>query len=97
MIRGAVTRELDPVVTIEVGDGNGLYRSLEVVVDTGFTGELSLPYDEIQRLNLTRVDSIPVFLANGQRISSQASQIYGDDSFGSPGFLSCINACQAGH
>ena len=47
MISGRVSAELDPMVTIEFGNGKGSFQSLEVVVDTGFSGELAFTTADI--------------------------------------------------
>ena len=66
MISGRVSPELDPMVTIEFGNGNGSFQSLEVVVDTGFSGELALPSELIQSLGLEYIDDVSVALADRQ-------------------------------
>ena len=40
MIRGSVNQDLEAVIVIDVEDINGAAHSLEVVLDTGFTGLL---------------------------------------------------------
>ena len=51
-MRGFVNRYLEPVITIEIADSDGSFQSHEVVLDTGFTGELALSYETIERLGL---------------------------------------------
>ena len=53
MMRGYVNRDLEPVVAIEIEDREGDFQSLEAVLDTGFTGDLALPYRTIECLDLT--------------------------------------------
>ena len=52
MMRGYVNRYLEPVVTIEVEDSDGALQSFEAVLDTGFNGDLALPYRAIEHLGL---------------------------------------------
>ena len=52
MIRGNVNRDLEAVVPIEIEDSNGLLQPHSAVLDTGFTGELALPYYLIESLGL---------------------------------------------
>lgn len=66
MIRGRVSQALDPLITIEVRDVDGGLELLEVVLDTGFTGHLTLPSDAIQRLGLTYGGRRTVILASGE-------------------------------
>lgn len=40
----------------------------EVWIDTGFTGELVLPREEIENLSLEKVDSIDAILAEGSKV-----------------------------
>lgn len=66
MIRGRVSRTLDPLITLEVYDAYGVLEPLEVILDTGFTGHLTLPRDAIRRLGLTYGGRRTVILANGE-------------------------------
>ena len=67
MISGRVSEELDPLVTIELRNGLGYLHSVEVVVDTGFDGELALPSELVQSLGLDYMDDVPVTLADRQQ------------------------------
>ncbi len=66
MISGRVSAGLDPLVNIELGNGKGSLQSLQVVVDTGFSGELALPSELIQSLGLDYIDDVSVALADRQ-------------------------------
>ena len=66
MISGIVTEDLDLLVTIEIFDGNGVLRSLEAVLDTGFNGDLALPRDVILELGLAYRGKLSWILATGQ-------------------------------
>ena len=63
-IRGSVSPELEPLVSIELGNGKGVFQSLEALVDTGFDGELAMPYALIQEIGLDYIDEVPVVLAD---------------------------------
>ena len=67
MINGRVSAELDSLVTIEIRNGQGGLQAVEVVVDTGFSGELALPSDLVQSLGLEYIDDVPVVLADRQQ------------------------------
>ena len=69
MISGIVTEDLDLLVTIEIFDGNGVLRSLEAVLDTGFNGDLALPRDVILELGLAYRGKLSWILATGQEES----------------------------
>ena len=67
MISGSVSVELDPLVTIEVGRVQENFQPVEVVVDTVFSGELALPSELIQSLDLEYIDDVRVVMADRQR------------------------------
>ena len=68
MIRGDINERLEPLVTVEISNGDGQYHPFKALLDTGFSGHLTLPPDEVERLGLERVDRISITLANGQDI-----------------------------
>ena len=70
MIRGIVTPGPAPVVTIDVGNGSGGFQSLDFIVDTGFSDELAMPSDLIQRLGLPYADGTSVILADAREIQT---------------------------
>ena len=69
MIRGKVIQredlQLDPWVEIFIEDGKGELRSCRVIVDTGFTGWLTLTPDLIQSLGLPKLRNQGAALASG--------------------------------
>ena len=52
MIRGRVSESQQALVSIDIVDDRSLYQSVEVILDTGFTGYLTLPTGLIDRLGL---------------------------------------------
>ena len=66
MINGRVSVELDLLVTVEVGRVQETFQPVEVVVDTGFSGELALPSELIQSLGLEYIDDVRVVMADRQ-------------------------------
>ena len=66
MISGRVSEELDPLVSVEIGNGQSNFQPVEVIVDTGFTGELALSSQLIQSLGLHYIDDARVVLADRQ-------------------------------
>lgn len=69
MIRGVVARSsdggLEAWVAVSVIDANGAPQQCDVIVDTGFTGWLTLPEAEIRRLGLVRAGSRYSVIASG--------------------------------
>ena len=72
MIRGRVTRAegegtgLEARVPVDIVDAIGVFRTLEVVVDTGFTGAFTLPERIAEDLGLQSIDTRDVIQASGQ-------------------------------
>ena len=50
MISGTMTSLFEMVIELPVRDSTGTIREIEVVIDTGFTGSLSLPRSVIASL-----------------------------------------------
>ncbi|MCY4530404.1 MAG: hypothetical protein OXD46_15415 [Chloroflexi bacterium] len=65
MIKGTVTGDQQALVSVDLVDSNGLLQPIEVILDTGFTGYLTLPTDSIQELGLPSVGRRTFELANG--------------------------------
>ena len=69
MIRGAVIEDdrgrLEAWVEISVADSRGNLHTFQAVVDTAFTGSLTLPTDFIEQLGLRRIGRRRASLADG--------------------------------
>lgn len=66
MQNGAVNRFLEPVVSLTVQGNFASSETIDFTVDTGFSGELTLPRDVIERLNLLKDDDgVEYILADG--------------------------------
>lgn len=65
MIQGTVTADREPIVRIVVRDTSGQDHAHDAVVDTGFTGWLTLPPSVIASLNLPWREWGAGILANG--------------------------------
>lgn len=68
MIRGHVTRAYEAVVTITVIGPDGRSRDVQATVDTGFTGELTLPEAVVEELGLVFLEESYAYLANETRV-----------------------------
>ena len=66
MITGTVTQDRELRVTVEVANSTGGVQPLEVVLDTGFNGDLMLPRDVVRRLGLDYRGQNTWTLATGQ-------------------------------
>ena len=63
---GTVNRYLEPIVSLLLLGNTAPSEAIEFAIDTGFSGELTLPQDVIARLNLLRDDDgVPYILADG--------------------------------
>jgi hypothetical protein len=65
VITGTVNADREPVVRIRVHDVNGQEHERAAIVDTGFTGWLTLPLDFITALGLPRKELGAAILADG--------------------------------
>ena len=52
MINGRVTEDLKAKINIAISVGEGVWNSLDVVIDTGFNGQLALPEETVQSFGL---------------------------------------------
>lgn len=66
MIRGRLNERLEPTVAVEVSNGDGVWQTVEAVLDTGFSGHLTLSQDLIESLGLDYDSQIPMVLADGE-------------------------------
>lgn len=62
----------EPVIGIRVLGGNDLEMEVEAVVDTGFTGELTLPHGTIERLELASAGTRDATLADDHTVDVAA-------------------------
>ena len=69
MFRGRVNARLEPRVTLELLDRDEHAHTIELVVDTGFDGDLILPQPFLQRLGLQPLDDFLSTLADGSDIA----------------------------
>ena len=66
MIEGKVNPALEARITIEVVDSGGQIHAVEAVLDTGFTGALTLSPDVIRLLELTLIGGRITSLTSGR-------------------------------
>lgn len=67
MILGVVVHG-EASVDLDVADASGEYRRISVVIDTGYSGHLTLPSSEIVGLGLTFVGRRRAWLADGREL-----------------------------
>lgn len=68
MIEGKIDGGYKPVVLVRIMSREGEYHPFNVVLDTGFNGDLVLPPAAIQRLGLVQAVVFKATLANGQEV-----------------------------
>ena len=66
MITGIVSLNREAVVRLKVHAANGQEQEVEAVIDTGFTGQFTLPPTLIAGLGLTWLTQGQAIMANGQ-------------------------------
>jgi predicted aspartyl protease len=69
VITGSVNAQLEAVLQLQIEDSSGHLHPLEVVIDTGFTGDLTLPGAQISAFGLPRVGDLVARLADGSLIT----------------------------
>jgi clan AA aspartic protease len=65
MIEGRVRRDRAATVVVNLLNDHGEVTPVEVIVDTGFTGDLTLPTDLISRLGLSFVGRGEAIVGDG--------------------------------
>jgi clan AA aspartic protease len=65
MISGTVDARLQAAVTLHIFGSHGLMKTIDVVIDTGYNGYLSLPSNLISALQLKVIGNSNVQLADG--------------------------------
>jgi clan AA aspartic protease len=65
VIVGIVNARLEATLQLQIEDSSGHLHTIEVVVDTGFTGDLTLRAGEIAALGLPQLGELPTVLADG--------------------------------
>jgi clan AA aspartic protease len=65
MKSGTVTARLEATISVRVRDSNGQERDVEAIIDTGFTGSLTLPPVVIAGFGLPWRNRGSAMLANG--------------------------------
>src|SRR3990170_7417278 len=66
MITGVVNNNLEATIQLKVRGANEQFEEIEAIIDTGFTGFLTLPLTVIEKLNLTWLCRQHGILANGE-------------------------------
>lgn len=69
MITGRINSALRAVMTVNLFDSTGLLTSVEVLIDTGFDGDLTLPRRVLRNLGARYAHRQTVILADGRTVS----------------------------
>jgi len=81
VLNGVVTAEREAVVRLKVFGPEGKNSDVDAVLDTGFTGHLTLSPEVIQELGLPLLGSRRTILADGSRVAldvHSAQVLWGD-------------------
>ena len=68
MIEGVVNAALEAVLRLPIRDPSGWTREIEAVIDTGYSGFLTLPLALVAELELPYFTSGTAFLADGAEV-----------------------------
>ena len=71
MIKGKVSGNQRASITVEILDSEDRLQSVEAILDTGFTGYLTLPQESIRQLGLRSVGQRTFEPANGDLFDFQ--------------------------
>jgi|SRR5690242_4329097 clan AA aspartic protease len=71
MITGYVNSEREAVISIAVYGPQGEMREIEAVIDTGFSGDLTLPSAVVAALRLNVLANEHLTLADGSEVASE--------------------------
>jgi clan AA aspartic protease len=71
MITGYVNSEREAVIPIVVYGPQGAMREIEAVIDTGFTGDLTLPSAFVAALRVDILANEHLTLADGSEVASE--------------------------
>lgn len=66
MISGVVNADREAVIRLTVGGPSGQQQEIEAIIDTGFTGYLTLPPPFVRTLGLSWLCRQPGILADGR-------------------------------
>ena len=61
--------QLHATCILQVFGANGVPATIEVIVDTGFSGEIALPQRMVRQLGLARLGSKDILVADGRSIN----------------------------
>ncbi len=74
-VTGSTYANLTPHLVLTFRDGEGVEREVEMVIDTGFDGELVLPSEIIAELDAPRSHTGESILADGRRILADLHEV----------------------
>jgi clan AA aspartic protease len=69
VIVGSVNARLEAILQLQIEDSSGHLHTIETVIDTGFTGDMTLPVAQISALGLPWVGDLVVRLADGSLLT----------------------------
>ena len=68
MIEGVVNESYDAVITLTAQGPRGQTRELGAIIDTGYSGNLTLPSTIVRELGLSFAGRVQAFLADATRV-----------------------------
>jgi clan AA aspartic protease len=83
MALGAVNARLEAILRLRIRGPSGTEAEIEAVVDTGYTGSLTLPVSDVASLGLARRSGGRAVLADGssRRFDTFAAEVEWGDSW----------------
>ena len=79
-MHGHVTPERRVLIALAIRDGSGIWNTIDVAIDTGFTGQLALPEEYVRQLdlNLDRMRRATPAIGQTRIVSSGFTQLLWD-------------------
>ena len=74
MIEGAVNAAYEPIIPLRMRGPEGQTRDIEAVVDTGYSGFLTLPLKVVAELGLPFAHVSQAFLANDEEVTFEVHE-----------------------
>ncbi len=70
MITGAINSKIEAVISLEVFEAQGKLRAFEAILDTGYSGYLTLSAEDVKAFGLHSIGSEQLMLADGTEVTA---------------------------
>jgi clan AA aspartic protease len=83
LITGHISADLEAQVYLRIRGSQGLEAEVVAIIDTGFSDFLTLPSALVSELELLRLDTLPIRLADGtlRRVEVYEARVYWNGAY----------------